>query len=430
MGGKVRLGDHLDFSNGRAWPARASGGSYPVCGANGLIGSASEPNARGPLIVIGRVGSYCGSVRYHDSDVWVTDNALACRAKRPEETRYWYYALQSCGLNRYRAGSGQPLLSQSILRDVSVRATAAPDRAKIGEVLGALDDKIAANERVIAAAEALMLAIVERVTDYVTLSTLARRSTRCLDPQQFEDRVAYYSFAAFDEAVRPTVVDRRTIKSAKFVVTQPCVLFAKLNPRIPRIWNVTSLPSEMALASAEFVVLHPIDVDTSALWSALRQPDVLARVRQQVVGMTGSRQRVQLREVLQVRAPDVRRLTAGQAQAISGLGALCHCRRVESAQLASRRDALLPLLISGELGVQDAERNGADCLASSRFPFAVSAVAGRLSEFDRGDSVRAEFSRTTEGKMLRERDVILTDHGKRRIRQHEFGRYGANGLPR
>lgn len=184
---KVRLGDHLDFSNGHTSghtsPASEPGGRYPVYGANGVIGYSAQHNARGPLIVVGRVGSYCGSLRYCDSDVWVTDNALACRAKKPEETRYWYYALLGFGLNRYRAGSGQPLLSQGVLRNVSVSAVAAPDRPRIGEILGAFDDKIAANDRVIEAAEALMLAIVGRLSAYVPLSSLASRSTACLDAQ-------------------------------------------------------------------------------------------------------------------------------------------------------------------------------------------------------------------------------------------------------
>lgn len=348
---KVRLGDHLDFSNGHTSghtsPASEPGGRYPVYGANGVIGYSAQHNARGPLIVVGRVGSYCGSLRYCDSDVWVTDNALACRAKKPEETRYWYYALLGFGLNRYRAGSGQPLLSQGVLRNVSVSAVAAPDRPRIGEILGAFDDKIAANDRVIEAAEALMLAIVGRLSAYVPLSSLASRSTACLDAQHFDSTVAHYSFAAFDGGAQPSRVGGRTIRSAKLVVSQPCVLFPKLNPRIPRIWNITSLPSEMALASTEFVVLRPVGVDTSALWAALRQPDVLAELRQLVGGMTGSRQRIQPTQLLRVWVRDVRRLTPGHTAAIANLGALCNERRIESARLASCRDALLPLLMSG-----------------------------------------------------------------------------------
>ncbi len=45
-----------------------------------------------------------------------------------------------CGTFRYRPSPGA-------------------DRPRIGEILGAFDDKIAANDRVIEAAEALMLAI-------------------------------------------------------------------------------------------------------------------------------------------------------------------------------------------------------------------------------------------------------------------------------
>lgn len=214
-------------------------------------------------------------------------------------------------------------------------------------ILGAFDDKIAANDRVIEAAEALMLAIVGRLSAYVPLSSLASRSTACLDAQHFDSTVAHYSFAAFDGGAQPSRVGGRTIRSAKLVVSQPCVLFPKLNPRIPRIWNITSLPSEMALASTEFVVLRPVGVDTSALWAALRQPDVLAELRQLVGGMTGSRQRIQPTQLLRVWVRDVRRLTPGHAAAIANLGALCNERRIESARLASCRDALLPLLMSG-----------------------------------------------------------------------------------
>jgi hypothetical protein len=308
---------------------------------------------RGPLIVIGRVGSFCGSLRYCDGDAWVTDNALVCRANDPEETRYWYYALQGCGLNRLRAGSGQPLLNQSILRSVSIRVVAPPERRPIGEMLGALDDKMAANDRVIAAAEAFMTALVVQVAQCTTLSSVAERSTAFLDPRGIQGAVAYYSFPAFDECERPILTDAKAIKSTKFLLTEPCVLFSKMNPRIPRIWNVTRLPSEMALASGEFVVLRPVGIDTSVLWAALGQPDVLTTLQQMVAGMTGSRQRIQPRDLLGVSVRDVRRLSARSARTIAALGAVCERRRAESAALSAVRDAILPLLISGNARVHE-----------------------------------------------------------------------------
>ena len=348
---KVRLGDHLDFSNGTSLPGRTSDGRYRVYGANGAIGYAAQHNATGPLIVLGRVGSHCGSLRYCDSDVWVTDNALVCRARDPRETRYWYYALHTCGLNEHRAGSGQPLLNQRILRDVSVSTVAAPQRRPIAELLGAVDDKIAANERVIAAAESLMVASAASVTDDVPLSGLAVQSTEFLSPREFDDVVAHFSLPAFDDGAKPRLVAAGSVKSGKFVLSEPCVLFAKLNPRIPRIWNVASLPSQMALASTEFVVLRPIDVDTSALWSALCQPDVTETLRRRVAGTSGSHQRIQPRDVLEAQVRDVRRLAPAAARTITTLGALCHARRAECVSLSAFRDGLLPLLTSGKVRV-------------------------------------------------------------------------------
>jgi hypothetical protein len=344
---KVRLGDHLDFSNGSRPPQRDSEGRFPVYGANGAIGYVAEHNASGPLIVLGRVGSYCGSLRYCDSDVWVTDNALVCRAKDSRETRYWYYALQTCRMGDHRAGSGQPLLNQRILRDIVVRSVAAPERHRIAELLGALDDKIAAGKRVIEAAESLMVAIVESVSDHVPLSSLAERSTAFLNAEQFDDVVAHYSFPAFDDGAIPRLVDAKSVKSGKFHLSQPCVLFAKLNPRIPRIWDVVRLPSEMAVASAEFVVLRPVAVDTSALWTALRQRNVSETLQRNVFGTSGSHQRISPRDLLDVRVRDVRRLAPTASQTITNLGALCHARRSECLRLAAFRDTLLPLLMSG-----------------------------------------------------------------------------------
>jgi hypothetical protein len=135
-------------------------------------------------------------------------------------------------------------------------------------------------------------------------------------------------------------------------------LFAKLNPRIPRIWNVMSLPAEMAVASMEFVVLRPVGIDSSALWSALRQPDVALRLQQQAAGTSGSHQRIAPRDLLDVWVRDVRRLSPAALRTITGLGALCHARRTENLRLAGFRDALLPLLVCGKVRVRDAAAPG------------------------------------------------------------------------
>jgi hypothetical protein len=109
----------------------------------------------------------------------------------------------------------------------------------------------------------------------------------------------------------------------------------------------------MALASTEFVVLSPIGVDTSALWAAVGEPDVSATLQQRVAGTSGSRQRIRPGDLLDVRVRDVRRLSAQASQSLTDLGALCHARRAECMRLSAFRDALLPLLISGEVTIRE-----------------------------------------------------------------------------
>ncbi|BDB43425.1 hypothetical protein IWGMT90018_38710 [Mycobacterium kiyosense] len=245
------------------------------------------------------------------------------------------------------------MLNHRVLGSVPISAADPAERQPIAGLLAALDDKIAVNCRVVESAEALMTTLAGRVAEYTTLANVAQRSSASIQPGKLADNVALYSFPAFDHDQRPIMLDANVIRSVKFLVEHPCVLFAKLNPGTPRIWNIPRPGAEPGLASSEFVVLRPIGVDTSVLWSALRQPEVSSVLARLAAGMTGSRQRIRPRELLDVRVRDVRCLDSGSAATITTLGAVCEQRRAESAALAAMRDRLLPLLISGAVRARD-----------------------------------------------------------------------------
>ena len=141
------LGQHLKFSNGKTSPDRTDTGVYPVYGANGIIGYSSEYNSDENTIIIGRVGSYCGSVHFSDKKCWVTDNAISARSMNLKESIFWFYYLKSLNLNSMRVGSGQPLLNQTILKSISL-----PDlninKIKVGEILLSFDQKIDLNTQI------------------------------------------------------------------------------------------------------------------------------------------------------------------------------------------------------------------------------------------------------------------------------------------
>ncbi|WP_424446368.1 restriction endonuclease subunit S [Microbacterium sp. CH-015] len=148
------LGDWLRFRNGGSG-SYSEVGSFPVFGANGIYTSSADSNLATAGVVIGRVGSYCGSIHYSPTPAWVSENALIATPHTGKAARFWAYALSSIDLNSWRGGSGQPLLNQSILRNIPFAVPPLPGQQGIAEVLGALDDKIAANTALAARAEEL-----------------------------------------------------------------------------------------------------------------------------------------------------------------------------------------------------------------------------------------------------------------------------------
>ncbi|EFN8327826.1 restriction endonuclease subunit S [Escherichia coli] len=137
------IGEHLLIRNGKSSPSRAITGEYPVYGSNGIIGYSDEYNANENTIIIGRVGSYCGSVYISGKKCWVTDNAIIGTAKNENESHFWFYLLKKIDLNNYSTGSGQPLINQTIINTISVTIPKLSEkRVSIGHFLRHFDQKI------------------------------------------------------------------------------------------------------------------------------------------------------------------------------------------------------------------------------------------------------------------------------------------------
>ncbi|WP_161939912.1 restriction endonuclease subunit S [Dissulfuribacter thermophilus] len=149
--GKIRpqltpLGELLDFFNGKA-PKRADNGEFVVYGSNGPIGRSHSFNHEN-AIIIGRVGAYCGSVEICRGRFWASDNTIVARSKEGCDLRYMYYRLLSSSLRSYAGGAAQPLLTQTILRNVRVKVFRDISlQVRIASILSAYDDLIENNRR-------------------------------------------------------------------------------------------------------------------------------------------------------------------------------------------------------------------------------------------------------------------------------------------
>ncbi|GAA2440940.1 restriction endonuclease subunit S [Streptomyces macrosporus] len=363
---KKSLGEVVHLKRGFDLPTSArSEGPYPVVGSAGVSGWHFEKRASGPGVTLGRSGSSMGNATYCPGDFWPLNTTLFVEDFLGNEPYYVYHLLRTIDFTAYNSGSAQPSLNRNYIENIRIPVAPRGAQIRISELAGALDKKIAANERVARTSEELIEALFspDRSNKQTKLENLCTLRKEQVKPTEVTDPVvAHFSLPAYDADRTPEYVSPCTIKSAKFLVNTSAVLLSKLNPEIPRIWNMTPEPGIPALASTEFLVLEPRKgVSTSELWGVTRQRDFLESLTSKVTGTSKSHQRVRPVEVMTSTVVDPRAFNneRGQAEALSRRAAIA---RLENRSLTQLRDTLLPKLISGELRIKDAEKQVEDAV--------------------------------------------------------------------
>ncbi|MBU3925241.1 restriction endonuclease subunit S [Patescibacteria group bacterium] len=135
------LGEVLDIRNGKSRPQ--DGNKYPVYGGNGVLGYADEYNINEEIIIVGRVGAYCGCIYFEKNKFWLSDNALGVLANENSNIKFLYYLLKRLNLNKQAIGGAQPLLTQGVINQIEVLTPEKVEEQRaIAAVLSSLDDKI------------------------------------------------------------------------------------------------------------------------------------------------------------------------------------------------------------------------------------------------------------------------------------------------
>ncbi|MCZ4563286.1 restriction endonuclease subunit S [Rhodococcus sp. IEGM 1401] len=231
-----------------------------------------------------------------------------------------------------------------------------PDQNAIANLLSSLDSKIQANSELVDTAALLSSHLIELSPALVELSELATVNKTAVTPEEMGTApILHYSLPAFDAARSPAQESPASILSNKFRIDQPCVLISKLNPRIPRVWDIPEVESTPAYCSTEFVVLESDSVSTSVLTAALRKPAVFDQISSLVAGTSGSHQRVKPDELLSVCVRDPRTINNAGLKAITALGHRSLIAQKETATLRQLRDTLLPALMSGKISIREGE---------------------------------------------------------------------------
>ncbi|MFJ9325966.1 restriction endonuclease subunit S [Streptomyces sp. NPDC101230] len=334
-------------------------GNVPVVGAAGPSGFHDTAIVKAPGVVVGRAGASMGHATYCGEDFWPLNTSLYVTDFLGNDPRFVYHLLGEIDFSGYNSGAAQPMLNRNYITKIPISLPDPDEQRSIAAVLGALYEKIAVNERIAATADelALTLASSERWEKRIRLGEIAALSKVQQVPQEMsDDLVDHYSLPAFDAGKTPERCSPLSIKSGKFVVDSPAVLLSKLNPEIPRVWDVVPDNSVPSLASTEFLVLVPgLELSTHDLWSVVAQRKFLEVLASKVTGTSKSHQRVRPAEVLETEVVDPREFREVGVQ-IRDLAQSILVARRESKTLATLRDTLLPQLMCGRIRVKDAEK--------------------------------------------------------------------------
>jgi type I restriction enzyme, S subunit len=120
---KKPLGELIQLKSGDFLPSKdmSPEGQFPVYGGNGIAGYHSEFMFPNRMIVLGRVGAYCGVVHYSEPNCWITDNALYVSKMSSElDPVYLTAALRLADLNQYAGRAGQPLISAGRIYPIEI----------------------------------------------------------------------------------------------------------------------------------------------------------------------------------------------------------------------------------------------------------------------------------------------------------------------
>lgn len=144
------VGDLVALQRGIDLPATVrQPGDVPVMGSFGVTGWHNEAACRGPGVTIGRSGASVGAVSFIERDYWPLNTCLFVRDFKGNDPRFAYYFLKTLDLAGLNSGSAQPSLNRNFVHPLPATFPEYPEQVAIGSTLGALDDKIALNQRMI-----------------------------------------------------------------------------------------------------------------------------------------------------------------------------------------------------------------------------------------------------------------------------------------
>ena len=380
---KIKLGDVIDFKNGKS--VKKSDGIIPIYGGNGILGYTDKSNFS-HTIVVGRVGAYCGSIHVEDNSCWVSDNAIAGVPKEGQDLTYLYYVLKSLNLNSKQIGSSQPLITQSMLKDMVVDIEIDIEKQKkIANSISIIDQKIQINNQINQELEAMAKTLynywfvqfdfpdqngkpykssggkmvyhpelkreIPEGWGVEKLSSILEIGRETINPMKTpKEEFKYYSIPEYDVSGSFSYELGETIKSNKFLVEKSDLLVSKLNPWFNRVvYNL----EESAISSTEFIVWKTINrFEKNFLYQVATSEGFIEYCTRFATGTSNSHKRVSPDIMVSFQIPFEKTYIQKFGEITDSIRTQVLQNNEQNQELIQLRDWLLPMLMNGQVKVE------------------------------------------------------------------------------
>jgi len=392
----LRWGDLATLEYGKALRGYdGADGRFRVFGTNGPIGWHEEPLCNHPSVIIGRKGAYRG-VYFSRDPFFVIDTAFYLEPKAAIDARWAYYELLTHDINAMDSGSAIPSTSRDSFYALPVRVPPLPEQRRIGEILGALDDKIELSQRMNDTLEAITRSIFK--SWFINFDPVRAKAEgqppfgmdaeiAALFPDSFEDSAlgkipqGWTNASIGDlaenlhEITRPDEMAPSTpyialehmprqsitlgewavadgVASAKYRFRRGDLLFGKLRP----YFHKTGVAPLDGVCSTDILVIRPKSHDWFGfLLGYISSSELVDYVSARAYGTKMPRTNWEDIANYPVILPDSRAASAFALVANPLVGRI-RSNIFESRTLATIRDTLLPKLMSSEIRVREAEK--------------------------------------------------------------------------
>lgn len=357
------LRDVIELRRGFDLPHRERRpGPFPVLTAGTTAGWHAEGPVKGPGFVVGRATNL-GQPAWSDTDYWPLNTTLYAADFKGNLPRWAFHLFESIDLSGFDSGSVQPMLNRNYIAQIPVRVPPIREQRAIAEVLGALDDKIAANVRVAKTSDLLAraefdLAVLEAQMGPATFADVAAvhggGTPSSKVPEYWGGGIPWASPTDITGLQGPYLFN--TARSITDAGLSKCA--SSLYPTGTILMTSRATIGAFALSEVPvavnqgFIVVVPRD-HASRYWLF---HEMRSRVEEFLTHANGATflelSRGNFRRLpVRIAEPAVMEQFAHRAHAL-------HCRASaalrENARLTATRDALLPALMSGTLRVRDA----------------------------------------------------------------------------